>query len=111
MLFTATPVGPTTGVLIGVQRVVAHRAPMARSMAQLSKDLYAATVLPSMQVLVVHLLGAGELDDLDESAIVKIAGGITLARPAPVEPADSIITLPTGIELQPPSRLCSARAE
>ncbi len=105
VVFTAIPVASTTGVLVGVQRVVPRRAPDGSIEPGLRKDLYAAAVLPSMQAIIVHLSGPGELDELDESAVTKIAAGITLANQARFEPAESIITLPIGIELQPPAGL------
>jgi hypothetical protein len=90
-------IGKATGVLVGT-----HRAVPDEESYGLRNELYAAAVLPSLQVIVLHQTGSGRLDIVDQDIVRQIAAGIEVADAGEAEPPPTVITLAPGIQLQPP---------
>ncbi len=67
------------------------------------KDIYACAVLPSLQVLTVHLSGEGPMDMTDQAVVGQIASAIAITSPPQMEPQGASLTLPEGITISPPA--------
>jgi hypothetical protein len=96
-LISTTRIGPATGVIVAVQRQIPRRG-----RPEFRKDVYAAAVLPTLDVVVIALTGDGPVDVTDHAVVRQIASGITLSGAAAEQPNESGATLPEGIQVSAP---------
>ena len=95
----AATVAGQEGVLVSIDSLL-----LGEGTPQLPhKEVFAAAVLPSRRVVVVHLRGFGQLDLTDRAVVRHVAAAITVKdEPAIAPEGKAAVALPSGTRFTPP---------
>src|SRR5215208_2678476 len=89
-------IGAFDGILIGTHSLVEKDG---EERIEVRNDIYAAVVLPSLQVIAVHQSGGDKIGLLDQAIVQQVGSAVQMADTGEPEAANVVITLPPGIEL------------